>query len=141
MQLIPYLNFGGQCREAFAFYRDVFDGQIIGQMTYGESPMCDQMPPESKPMIMHTCLQIGDVMLMGADGPPPHAESGQGTFINISVDKVEQAERVWAALLDGGEARMPLQETFWAQRFGMLVDRYGKPWMVNCMPADCPVTE
>ncbi len=133
MQLIPYLNYDGQCREAFDFYARVLDGKITGRMTYGESPMCDQMPADSRERIMHSQLDIGDAVLMGADGPPPHAPPSTGTTLNIMVDTPADAERIFAALAEGGDVRMPMEETFWAQRWGMLVDRYGKPWMVNCM--------
>jgi PhnB protein len=132
MQLIPYLNFDGNCREAFALYAAALGGAIAYQMTYGESPMCDEMPPDSRDRIMHAQLEAGGATLMGADGPPPHDRNGN-TCINVMVDSIEEAERVYAALLEGGKAQMPLQETFWAHRWGALTDRYGKPWMVNCM--------
>jgi PhnB protein len=137
MQLIPYLNFAGNCGEAFDFYRDVLGGEILSRFTYGESPMAVDMPPESHAQIMHTHLQSGGATLMGADGPPPHPQAGQGSFVNIAVDSADEAERIWKALSEGAEVRMPLQETFWARRFGMLVDRFGKPWMVNCSLDDC----
>jgi PhnB protein len=140
MQLIPYLNFAGNCREAFDFYRDVLGGEILSRFTYGESPMAADMPSESHARIMHTHLQAGSATLMGADGPPPHPQEGQGGFVNIAVDTADEAERIWTALSDGADVRMPLQETFWARRFGMLVDRFGKPWMINCSLADCTAT-
>lgn len=133
MQLVPYLNFAGNCREAFDFYRDALDGEIVDRMTYGDSPMAADMPPESHGWIMHSMLRAGGAELMGADGPPPHDAPGQGAFVNVMADTVEQSERIWARLSDGADVRMPLQPTFWSQRFGMLVDRYGKPWMVNCI--------
>jgi PhnB protein len=132
MQLIPYLSFDGTCRDAFAFYAKALGGTIAYQMTYGESPMCDEMPADSRDRIMHAQLEADGATLMGADGPPPHDRNGS-TCINVMVDSIEEAERVFAALLEGGEAQMPLQETFWAHRWGTLTDRYGKPWMVNCM--------
>jgi PhnB protein len=132
MQLIPYLNFDGQCREAFDFYAQALGGQIVMRMTYGESPMCDELPTDSRDRIMHSQLVAAGATLMGADGPPPHHGNGD-TCINIQVDSIADAERIFAALLDGGKAQMPLQETFWAHRWGALTDRYGKPWMVNCM--------
>ncbi|MFS8063746.1 MAG: VOC family protein [Luteimonas sp.] len=135
MQLIPYLNFDGQCKEAFDFYAKVLGGKITGQMRYRDSPMCDQMPADARDRIMHSQLAIGDAVLMGADGPPPppHAPQAVGTTINIMLDTPVDAERIFAALAEGGDIKMPMAETFWAQRWGMLVDRYGKPWMVNCM--------
>lgn len=134
MQPVPYLNFPGTCRDAFEFYRSALGGEILASFTYGESPMAADMPADGHGQLMHAHLQIGDAALMGADGPPPHGGSG---FVNLMVDSPAEAERVWAALRDGAEVRMELQETFWAQRFGMLVDRFGQPWMVNCSARDC----
>lgn len=133
MQFIAYLNFNGNCRAAFDVYRDVFKGDIKMRMTYGDSPMSDQMPADSHNLIMHTLLEADGAVLMGADGPPPHTAAGQGTCININVDTPEEAERIFAALSAGGEVQMPLQETFWAIRWGSFTDRFGKPWMINCM--------
>lgn len=136
MRLIPYLMFNGRCREAFEFYRDALDGQIEFMGTYGESPMCDQMPPESHGQIMHASLRVGDVRLMGADGPPS-SDAAERNYVNIDVDSIEEAERVWAAISDGATVQMPLQETFWALRWGMLIDRFSQPWMVNVVKP-CP---
>lgn len=141
MQLVPYLNFDGDCREAFEFYRDALRGEIVAIMTWGESPMRAELPAESHGRVMHAQLQAGDAMLMGADGPPAQAADGTGTYVNINVDEPDEAERIWQALSAGAEVKMPLQETFWARRFGMLVDRFGKPWMINCMAAMCPQGE
>lgn len=131
MQFIPYLDFDGQCREAFAFYAAVFNARIPMCMTYGESPMAGEMPPETHGRVMHTQLESAGGILMGADGPP-HQTSNRGC-VNIQVDTPDEAERIFHALADGGEVQMPIAETFWAHRFGMLTDRYGKGWMVNCM--------
>jgi PhnB protein len=130
MQFIPYLDFDGQCREAFDFYARVFQGQVTMRMTYGESPMAKEMPPETHGRVMHSQLESGSAVLMGADGPQNSPNKG---CVNIAVDTPAEAERIYAALIEGGSVQMPLQETFWAQRFGMLTDRYGKGWMVNCM--------
>ncbi len=133
MQLIAYLNFNGNCREAFDFYREAFKGEITMRMTYGESPMSDEMPAESRDLIMHSQLEADGAILMGADGPPPHDDKGGNTCININVQHVDEAERIFHALSAGGEVQMPLQETFWAHRWASFTDRFGKPWMVNCM--------
>lgn len=143
MRLIPYLSFDGQCREAFDFYAAALGGRLPGPpMTYGESPMCGEMPPESRHLVMHVQLEVDGATLMGADGPPPHGARGN-TCINVDEPTVEEAERVFAALSEGGQVQMPIAETFWAERWGALTDRYGKPWMVNCMkrmacPAPAP---
>lgn len=133
MRFIAYLNFDGQCRAAFDLYREVFRGEIVMRMTYGDSPMRDEIPADSRDRIMHCQLEAAGAVLMGADGPPPHTASGQGTCVNIDVDGIEEAERIYAALSAGGEVQMPLQETFWAHRWGAFTDRFGKPWMINCM--------
>lgn len=133
MRFIAYLNFDGQCRAAFDLYREVFRGEITMRMTYGDSPMREQMPADSHDLIMHCQLEAAGAVLMGADGPPPHTASGQGTCVNIDVASIEDAERIYAALSEGGAVQMPLQETFWAHRWGAFTDRFGKPWMVNCM--------
>ncbi|MBB1059760.1 VOC family protein [Marilutibacter spongiae] len=141
MQFIPYMSdFGGKCREAFDFYALALGGQVVGRTTYGESPVCERMPPGSAGLVMHSCLVAGDAVIMGADGPPASRSGDEGTAINISVDSTADAERIWAALSVGADIRMPLQETPWAHRWGMLVDRFGKPWMVNHLKAgeDCP---
>lgn len=131
MQLIPYLDFDGQCREAFDLYARVFNGKISQRFTYGESPMAAQTPPEGHGRIMHTQLECAGTVLMGADGPPQsHANKG---CVNIQVEDTAEAERIFAALAEGGSVQMPIGETFWALRFGMLTDRYGKGWMVNCL--------
>ena len=133
MQLIAYLPFDGTCAEAFEFYRDAFGGEIVFRMTVGESPMAAQMPRESHGRIMHIHLQAGASALMGADMQAGCGDAGPGagTCVNVMLDSVDEAERVWAKLARGAEIRMPLEPTFWATRFGMLTDRFGKAWMVN----------
>lgn len=136
MQLIAYLGFDGQAREAFEFYRSALGGEIVFASTFGESPMAAQMPPETHNRLMHIHLQIGNAALMGADGGEGCGDRGTGggtTTVNIMVDTADEAERIWAKLSQGAEIRMPMEKTFWAERFGMLVDRFGKPWMINCM--------
>ena len=133
MRFIAYLNFNGNCRAAFDFYREVFRGETVMRMTYGDSPMSDQMPPDSHNLIMHCQLEADGAVLMGADGPPPHTDAGVGTCINIDLTSIEEAERIFAALSDGGDVQMPLEETFWAHRWGSFTDRFGKPWMINCL--------
>ena len=130
MQFIPYLDFDGQCREAFDFYATAFQGKITMRMTFGESPMAKDMPPEAHGRVMHSQLETANGILMGADGPP-HTHTHAGC-VNLNVDSPAEADRVFNALAVGGDVQMPIAETFWAHRFGMLTDRYGKAWMVNC---------
>lgn len=132
MQIAPYLNFNGNCAEAFKFYQSCLGGDIPMTMTYGESPMADQTPAEHRDRIMHTRLVSGDFVLMGSDAPPGRFENMKGCMISISVDDPKDAERVYNGLTAGGTVQMELQETFWASRFGMFTDRFGVAWMVNC---------
>jgi PhnB protein len=131
MQFVPYLAFDGQCREAFDFYARAFHGRITMRMTYGESPMAGDMPASTHERIMHSQIESAGGILMGADGPP-HETTLKGC-VNVSVDTPAEAERVFHALAEGGQVQMPMAETFWAHRFGMLADRYGNVWMVNCV--------
>jgi len=134
MKLVSYLNFGGNCAAAFKYYERVLGGKIEMLMTHGDMPpeAQAQTPPEWKNMIMHARLVARDYVLMGSDAPPDRFEKSQGFSVAIQIDDPKEAERIFAALADNGSVRMPLQQTFWAVRFGMLVDKFGIPWMVNC---------
>ena len=130
MRLQPYLNFNGQCDEAFRLYEQVLGGATVGKFTFGTSPMAGQYP-DWDDKIMHIALRIGDQMLLGSDAPPPHYSQPQGLRVCLDIDDVAEAERVYKALSEGGQVIMPLEETFWAKRFAMFADRFGTPWMVN----------
>lgn len=132
MKLNPYLNFDGDCEAAFKFYEQVLGGKIEGMMTWGESPMAEETPADWHGKVMHMQMSLGDQDLMGADSPPEYFEAPKGTSVLISVEDVAKAESIFSALADGGTVKMPIQETFWADRFGMLEDRFGTPWMINC---------
>ena len=132
MQLNPYLLFDGRCEEAFAFYEKVLGGKIKAMMTYEGSPAADNVAPEWRKKIMHATLEVGGEPLMGSDASPTHYAEPKGFSVSLSPNKVADAERIFNALADGGKVVMPLQQTFWAARFGMLTDRYGIPWMINC---------
>ncbi len=132
MQLNPYLVFNGQCKEAFEFYERVLGGKIETMQTHGESPMAGQVPPEWKDKILHVHMSVGDRVLMGSDSPPQHYEKPQGFSVSLSVDDPADADRIFNTLAEKGSVRMPIQETFWASRFGMAVDQFGTPWIVNC---------
>jgi len=132
MKVNPYLSFNGNCAAAFRFYEKVFGGTIPMTMKYGESPMADQTPPEFRDKVMHTRLIAGDTVIMGSDAPPGRYEKTQGITVPIGVDTAAGAERVFHALAEKGTVTMPISETFWAVRFGMLTDQFGIPWMVNC---------
>jgi PhnB protein len=136
MQINTYLNFSGQCAEAFRFYERVLGGTIEFMQTHGESPMRDQTPPDWHDAVMHVSMTVGSQRLMGSDAPPQYFEKAQGFSVSIHVDEPAEAERVFSELSEGGQVRMPLQKTFWAGRFGMMVDRFGTPWIINCEKGD-----
>ncbi|WP_428849615.1 VOC family protein [Imbroritus primus] len=131
MQVNPYLNFNGNCKEAFAFYAKVLKTDIVMMLPFSGTPMADQAPPEMRDLIAHAQLRIGDCVLMASDAPS-HYEQPKGMNVTLGIEAPEEAERVFNALAEGGTVQMPLAETFWAQRFGMVVDRFGIPWMINC---------
>lgn len=133
MQVNPFLQFNGTCEEAFRFYARCLGGEIVMLMRYGEAPMpAEQKSPQMAEKVIHARLVAQGAVLMGSDAPPQFAEKPQGFTVSVSVDDAGEAERLFHALVEGGVVRMPIGETFWAQRFGMLVDRYGTPWMINC---------
>ncbi len=132
MKLNPYLNFDGDCEAAFKFYEQVLGGKIEGMMTWGESPMAEETPADWHGKVMHMQMSLGDQDLMGSDSPPEYFEAPKGTSVLISVEDAAKAESIFSALAEGGTVKMPIQETFWADRFGMLEDRFGTPWMINC---------
>jgi PhnB protein len=132
MQLNSYLIFNGDCEAAFKVYEKVLGGTIQAMHTHGSAPPEAKTPPEWRDKIMHVSLKVGDTLLMGSDAPPQHFKQPQGFSVNIAVKDPAEAERVFAALAENGQVGMPIQQTFWARRFGMLVDRFGIPWMVNC---------
>jgi PhnB protein len=132
MQMNPYLIFKGQCKAAFTFYEQSLGGKIEMMMTYGESPMKEQCAPESADKIMHASLVMGNNILMGSDAPAGHKEEAKGFYISLGIDDPAEAERLFQTLSQNGTVHMPMQETFWAARFGMLVDQFGTPWMMNC---------
>jgi PhnB protein len=132
MQLNPYLFFDGRCEAAFKFYEKVLGGKIEAMMSHEGSPMAQNLPPEWRSKIMHARLSIGDKTLMGSDAPPEHQEPMKGFSVTLGIDDPGEAERIFHALSENGTVRMAIQKTFWAERFGMLVDQFGTPWMINC---------
>jgi len=127
-----YLFFNGQCEAAFKFYEQVFGGKILAIFTHAGTPAESQVPPEWRDKIMHATLSLGEGVLMGSDAPPPHYHTPQGFAVSVNLKDAAEAERIYHALAENGRATMPIQETFWAVRFGMCTDRFGIPWMVNC---------
>ncbi|AKC86511.1 VOC family protein [Pseudoxanthomonas suwonensis] len=142
MPLNTYLSFDGDCRQALESYAALLGGKAMAMMTFGEMPPseeCPEPPAAVKERIMHGCIDIGGHLLMGTDATPDHPYAGiTGSYISFQTGDTAEAERVFAALADGAKRiEMPLQPTFWAKRYGSLVDRHGVPWMVNCSDP-CP---
>ncbi len=132
MQMVPYLSFNGQCEEAFKFYEKVLGGKILAMMRFAGSPMAEQMPAAFQQKIMHARIALDGQTLMGSDAPPERYQGVKGSQISLMVDKPAEADRLFNALAEGGSVSMPMQKTFFAARFGMLVDRFGIPWMIHC---------
>jgi PhnB protein len=136
MQLNAYLLFNGECEAAFKFYEKSLGGKIEAMMVHTGTPAEQQVPAEWRNKILHARMTVGDAVLMASDAPPGRYEQPKGFSVSIQVKDPAQAERIFKALSEGGTVQMPMEPTFWATRFGMLVDQFGIPWMVNCeLPA------
>lgn len=131
MKITPHLGFDGDCSSAFDFYAQVLNGKVTFKMTWGESPMANNFPPEYADRIIHSTLTIGDVTLMGADAPPGYYEKPGGLNVSIEVADTDEASRIFNQLAENGAITMPFQPTFWSKGFGMCVDRFGIPWMIS----------
>jgi PhnB protein len=130
----PYLFFGGRCEEALEFYRSAVGAQIEMMMRYKESPEPNTGLPECfEDKVMHASVRIGGSTVMASDGRCEGQVNFEGFSLSITVPDESEAERVFAALADGGLVTMPLEQTFWAPKFGMLTDRFGVAWMVSVM--------
>lgn len=127
-----HLNFGGNCETAFKFYEKHLGGKITFMMPWGDSPMAKETPKGWEKKVMHASYELDGYQILGADAPLDKFEKPQGFAVCLSYEKPADAERVFKALSQGGKMQMPMQETFWAQRFGMVTDQFGTPWMVNC---------
>lgn len=132
MKLNPYLNFPGTCEEAMNTYAKVLGGEIVAMLAYGDMPGEMEIPDDMRKKIAHARLIIGDQVLMASDSGPERFKPMQGVSVTLNIPEPDEADRVFKALVDGGTAIMPLEETFWAHKFGVLVDRFGIQWMVNC---------
>lgn len=134
MRIIPYLNFDGGCREAMTFYHRVLGGEITDMIAHADFPMEGNDPsPEWQDKILHARLVVGDFELMGSDCPPDSYTPPGNMYVSLHPDTPADAERIYHALEDGAKTiEMPISEVPWAQRFGVLTDRYGIPWMINC---------
>lgn len=140
MQMTPYLSFDGDCEAAFTCYAQCLGGQVGAIFRYGGSPMADQVAPDWADKVMHASVTVGGQVLMGGDVAPSGYEAPKGISLSLQIKDTAEAERVFRELAEGGTEVLPLEKTFWAARFGMLVDRFGIPWMINCEGAD-PASE
>jgi len=132
MQVNPYLSFNGQCEAAFKLYEQCLGGQLGAIFRYGGSPMANQVPPDWQDKVMHGSVTVGQQVLMGGDVAPLGYEEPKGFSLSIQIKDTAEAERIFRELGEGGDVTLPLEKTFWAERFGMLVDRFGIAWMINC---------
>lgn len=130
MKLYTYLNYGGNCREAFRFYEQHLGGKITTMMTHGEQPNPASVGPEWKDAVLHARMSLGETELLGADVPPDRFQPMRSAYLSLIVDSSAEAERIYALLSEGGQVFMPMEETFFAHRFAMLRDRFGTSWMI-----------
>ena len=136
MKILSYLSFDGQCHAALRFYERCLDGKIVYAMTYAQSSVATQVPPEWSERIYHATFSVGDQTLGAADAPPGSYSRPQGFSLMVEIGTAEEAERLFEALSEHGTVQMPLQETAWSRRFGVLTDQFGIPWIINC---DAPI--
>lgn len=132
MQIAPYLIFDGDCRQAFEFYQKCLGGELVAMMDFNTPEMAEHVPEHWRDKIMHARLVAGSATLMGSDDRPGETGKKYGFSVSVGVDEPREAERIFAALSEGATITMPIGPTFWALQFGMLTDRFGVAWMVNC---------
>lgn len=130
MKLHPYLNYGGNCEQAFRFYEKHLGGKITMMMTQAQQPNAKDVPPDQRNAILYARMSIGETDLMGSDVPSERFQPMRSVYLSLSVNSIEEAERIFALLSPGGEIFMAMQETFFALRFAMLRDQFGTSWMI-----------
>jgi PhnB protein len=132
MQVNPYLSFKGECEAAFRLYEQCLGAQVGTIFRYAGTPMADQVPADWQDKVMHGTLTFGDQVLMGGDIAPDRYEEPTGFSLSVHLDNPTEADRIFLELSRDGRILMPFEKTFWAERFGMVVDRFGIPWLINC---------
>lgn len=130
MKLHTYLNYGGNCEQAFRFYEQHLGAKIVFMMKHGESPDTSSVPPEMKDKILYANLTLGETQLMASDVPASNFQPMRSVYLSLSVDTSAEADRIYNLLAEGGQIFMPISETFFAFRFGMLRDQFGTSWMI-----------
>ena len=132
MRISIHLIFDGDCAAAFELYHELLGGEITTMMKFGDSPLADTVEPRFRDRILHATLKLGDQELLGADVLPQDYARPQGFSILLSQPTLADAQRVFDALADGGRVHMAFQKVFWAERFGVVIDRFGVSWEVTC---------
>ena len=132
MQVVPYLLFNGQCEAAFNYYAQHLNGTIVAMMPHEGTPAAAHVSADWQKKILHARMMIGEAVLMASDAPPGRYGVPQGMAVSLLVEDAASAERIFQALATGGSVTMPIQETFFAVRFGMVTDMFGIPWMITC---------
>jgi PhnB protein len=130
MQLHTYLNYGGNCEEAFKFYESQLGGKITMLMRHGEQPDTQNVPPGWANAVLHARMNLGGTELLGADIPPDRFQPIRSAYLSLTLESDQEADRVFALLSEGGQVFMPMQDTFFASRFAMLRDKFGTSWML-----------
>ena len=130
MKLDVYLNYGGNCEQAFRFYEQHLGGKITMMMRHGEQPNAGNVPANWRNAVLHARIEFGKTVLMGADMPPDRFQPMRSAYLTLSADSAEQAELLYALLTDGGQIFMKMEQTFFASRFAMLRDKFGTSWML-----------
>jgi uncharacterized glyoxalase superfamily protein PhnB/uncharacterized protein YndB with AHSA1/START domain len=136
VQVQPYLFFDGRCEEALDFYRKALDAEVTMLLRFKDSPDPAMVPPGGEQKVMHASLRIGDATVLASDGRCEGRPNFQGFSLSITLTDETHADKLFAALADGGRVEMPLTKTFWSPRFGMVTDRFGVTWMVNVSPRE-----
>lgn len=131
MQVNPYLIFNGDCAEAFKFYEQTLGAKIEALMRFAGSPAAEHVPPEFGDKVLHATMKVDGNVIMASDAPPGQYSKPQGISVSLSLNDRDKGERIFNALAEGGTVQMAFEKTFWASGFGMCVDRFGIPWMVN----------
>jgi len=127
-----YLTFNGNCADAMRFYEKALGATVEYMMTHGESPMADKAPADFKDKVMHSSVMIDGHRLMASDPMPGQPYHGMHGFtLSLAYPTVAEGEKIFDALAEGGHVVMPMQETFWVERWGNVIDKFGTPWMVN----------
>lgn len=132
MEMTPYLNFRGDCEAAFTFYEQCLGGKLGPVFRYAGTALADQVPADWQHKVMHGSISLGRQVLMGGDVAPERYEEPKGISLSLQLESTTDAERIFSQLANGGVVMVPLEQTFWAARFGVVRDRFGVPWVINC---------